>query len=86
MVTQLSLPLGVEVGLGVGDIVLNGGPSFSLERGTAPYFLAHVYCGQMVVHLSNCLALVYICYVIYEGVKIVSVSVVIYIWLFQTTN
>jgi len=35
------------------------GPSFPTERGTAPpYFSAHVYCGQMVAHLSNCWAFV----------------------------
>jgi len=31
------------------------GPSSPKERGTkVPHFSAHVYCGQMVVHLSNC--------------------------------
>ena len=31
------------------------GPSSPTERGTpAPNFSAHVYCGQMVAHLSNC--------------------------------
>ena len=43
------MPLGVEVGLGPGDIVLDGdqaSPTPSQKRGTAP-FLAHVYCGQM---------------------------------------
>jgi len=49
-------------------IVLDGkweptGASSPTERGTAamssPHFLAHVYCDQMVAHLSNCWALVY---------------------------
>ena len=39
------MPLGTEVGLGQGDIVLNGGPP---EKGTAaPHFSAHLYYGQM---------------------------------------
>ena len=54
------MPLDTEVGLGPGDIVLDGDPAPSTERGTAfPYFLAdvciaaHVYCDQTVAHLSN---------------------------------
>jgi len=39
------MPLGTEVGLGLGDIVLGGDPA--PQRGTAPQFLAHVRCGQM---------------------------------------
>jgi len=35
-----------QVRLGPGGIVLDGGPSFPLKRGTAPHFSAHVYCGQ----------------------------------------
>ena len=38
-----------------GHIVLDGDPAPHTERGTAaPYFSAHVYCGQMVIHLRNC--------------------------------
>ena len=39
---------GLEVGLGPGDIVLDGEPAAPLpKRGTvAPHFSAHVYCGQ----------------------------------------
>jgi len=41
------MPLGTEVGLGPGDIVLDGDPP-SPERGTAAaHFLAYAYCGQM---------------------------------------
>ena len=42
------MPLGTEVGLGPGDIVLNG-DSAPLERSTAPlpHFSANVYCGKM---------------------------------------
>jgi len=51
---------GTEVGLGPGDIVFDGDPATPTERGTATplHFSAHVYCGQTVIHLSNCLALV----------------------------
>ena len=43
----MKTPLGTEVDLGPGHIVLDGGPS-SRERGTAapPLFSAHVYCGH----------------------------------------
>jgi len=47
------MPLGTEVGLGPGDIVLNGDPVPS-EGGTEAPTSAHVYCGQTVTHLSNC--------------------------------
>ena len=52
--------LGTEVDLSLGHIVLDGYPVPSPhERGiAAPLFLAHVYCGQMVAHLSHCGALV----------------------------
>jgi len=44
----MKIPFGTEVGLGPGDIVLNG-DSAPLERGTAPlpHFSTHVYCGEM---------------------------------------
>jgi len=38
--------LGVEVGLGPDDIVLNGDPAPPPQRGTANQFSAHVCCGQ----------------------------------------
>ena len=48
------MPLGTEVGLGPGDIVLDG-DSAPTERGTAAsHFSAHVYCGQTVADLSYC--------------------------------
>jgi len=41
------MPLGTEVGLGSGDIVLDGDPARPTERGTAAsHFSAHVHCGQ----------------------------------------
>jgi len=49
------MPLGVEVGLGPGHIVLDGDPASPTERVTAAVrFLAHVNCGQTVAHLSYC--------------------------------
>jgi len=52
MVGWIKMPLSTEVG----HIVLDGDPAPSLtERDTAaPHFLAHVYHGQTVAHLSNC--------------------------------
>jgi len=48
----IKLPLGTEVGLGPGDIVLDGDPP---GKGySSHHFSAHVYCGQTVAHLSNC--------------------------------
>jgi len=49
----IKMPLGMEVGLRGGDIVLNGDPA-PPKRGIAPQFSAHVYCGQMLAHLSYC--------------------------------
>jgi len=42
------MPLGMEVGLGPGDFVFDGGPSYPQKKGapTPTQFLAHVYCGQ----------------------------------------
>jgi len=51
----IKMPLGMEVGLGPGNIVLDGDIAAPMERGTvAPHFLADVYYGQTVAHLSNC--------------------------------
>ena len=54
------MPLGTELGLVPGDIVLDGVPAPSHEKGhSSPTFSAHVYCGHLTVaHLSNCWALV----------------------------
>jgi len=41
----IKMPLGTEVGLGPGDIVLDGDP-VPPKRGTASQFSAQVYCGQ----------------------------------------
>jgi len=44
------MPLGMEVGLGPGDLVLDG--TQLSPKGARPQFSAHV--GQTVVHLSYC--------------------------------
>jgi len=41
------MPLGMEVGLGQGDFVLDGDPAPLPQKvGGAPNFSVHVYCGQ----------------------------------------
>jgi len=51
----IKMPLGTEVGLRPGDIVLVGDPASPNEKGhSSRHFLAHVYCGQMVAYLTNC--------------------------------
>jgi len=56
MAGWIKMPLGTEVGLGPGHIVLDGNPA-PPERGTAaqqsPLFSAHVYCGQTVAHVKR---------------------------------
>ena len=47
------MPLGTEVGLGPGDVVLDGDPA-PLKGVQHPLFSAHFYCGQTVAHLSYC--------------------------------
>ena len=41
----IKMKLGIEVGLGLSHIVLDGDPA--TQRGTAAQFSAHVCCGQM---------------------------------------
>ena len=42
------MPLGMELGLGPGDFVLDGDPAHPLQKGAEPpaKFSAHVYCVQ----------------------------------------
>jgi len=40
------MPLGTEVGLGPGYIMLNGNPAVPRKRGQSPQFSAYVCCGQ----------------------------------------
>ena len=44
----IKMPLGMEVGLGPGDFVLDGDPAPPPQKGggAPPQLLAHVYCGQ----------------------------------------
>ena len=41
----MKMKIGTEVGLGPGDIVLDGDTA-APEKGHSPHFSAHVYCGQ----------------------------------------
>jgi len=56
------MPLGKEVGLGPGHIVLDGDPVGDAAPHSSPSPLSsHAYCGQTVAHLSNCWGLVWNC-------------------------
>ena len=58
----IKMSLGTEVDLGPGHMVLDGDRA-PPERGTAAsIFSAHVYCGQMVDHLSYCWGVVLHCF------------------------
>ena len=46
------MPLGIELGLGPGDFVLDGDPAPPPQRGTAPQFSAHICCGQMAAWIK----------------------------------
>jgi len=49
------MPHGTEVGLGLGDIVIDADPALAHGKGhSSPHFSDRVYCGQTVAHLSNC--------------------------------
>ena len=49
------MPLGMEVGLGPGDFVLDGDPAPLPKRG--PQFSAHVYCGQTAGWIKTALGM-----------------------------
>ena len=55
------MPLGTEVGLGLGDIVLDGAPAPPRKGHSTPHFSAHVYCGQTVAHLISATAELLLC-------------------------
>ena len=47
MTAWVKMPLGMEVGLGPGDFVLDGDPARPSQKwDRAPQFSAHVYSGQ----------------------------------------
>jgi len=48
------MPLGTEVRLGPGHIVLDVDQLRPPKGHNSRKFLGHVYCGQTVAHLSNC--------------------------------
>jgi len=57
-VAWIKMPLGTEVGVGLGDIVLDGDPDPPRKGAQQPpHFSAYVCCGQTVAHLSNLLLL-----------------------------
>jgi len=68
MVEWIKMQLGTEVGLGPGDIVLDGYPAPPRKgaQQSPPQFSAHVYRGQTVAHLSYC-ELVSVCAADYAG-------------------
>jgi len=50
----IKMPLGREVGLGPGHIVLDGDPALPPPKGHSPTPNFGLYCGQTVAHLSYC--------------------------------
>ena len=46
------MKLGMQVGLGPGHIVLDGGPAPPPPKGHSPPFLAHICCGQMAAWIK----------------------------------
>jgi len=60
MAAWIKMSLGMELGLGPGDFVLNGDPAPpSPKGGQSPLkFLAHVYCGQMAGWMNLILGIV----------------------------
>jgi len=58
MVGWIKMPLGMEVGIGPGDVVLDGDSASSNGNGqrnpSHPHFSAH--CSGTVAHLSDCWA------------------------------
>jgi len=51
MAGWITIPLSMEVGLGPGDIVLDGDPAAATEVGTAapPHFLAHFAVARLPI-------------------------------------
>jgi len=59
MAILIKMPLGMEVGLGQSDFVLDGDPALpSPKRGRSPpQFLDHVYCGQTAIWIKMALGM-----------------------------
>ena len=51
-VGRIKMKLGMQVGLGPGHIVLDGGPAPPPPKGHSPPFLAHICCGQMAAWIK----------------------------------
>ena len=43
----MKMPLGTEVDVGPGHIVLDGDPALSPPKGHTPQFVAHICCGPV---------------------------------------
>ena len=56
----IKMPLGTDVRLGPGHIVLDGYPSLLPKGAQHPHFSVHICRDQTVAHLSNCWILVYL--------------------------
>jgi len=52
MAGWIKMPLGMEVGFGPGDFVLDGDPA-TPKKGHSPPFSTHVYCGQTAVCIDQ---------------------------------
>jgi len=67
-VRWIKMPLGTDVGLDPGNIVLDGDPAPPRKgaQKPPPHFSSHVYCGQVIADLSNCWALVWHLYRVYR--------------------
>jgi len=58
MAGWIKMSLGMEIGLGPDDFVLDGDPAaLSPKRGQSPQFSAHVYCGQTPVWIKMALGM-----------------------------
>ena len=56
MVRWIKMPLGMEIGLGSSDIVLDGDPAPHGKGHSTAHFSAHIYCSQTIARLSSCWA------------------------------
>ena len=52
MAAWIKMPLGMELGFGPGDFVLDGDPARPPPKGHRPQFSAHICCGQMAAWIK----------------------------------
>ena len=57
MAEWIKMPLGMKVGLGPGDFVLDGDPAPLPQTGTDPQFSAHICGGQMAAWIKMSLGM-----------------------------